>query len=172
MNLSFYSHFLLFHQTFIVILTFFMNLKSWLQQKISTSTFMINLSNLKYFVFQLSSHTHTHIYIYIVISVWYIFLVIIYIYIYIYIYIDTYLVVHYRLYTFFLHIFVNPFELPYWSYDIRQESVDKPSIIRYFPRTFCPTLGHLLWRMYYKSNVTFVCTLLLCKNEHLYCCIV
>ena len=31
---------------------------------------------------------------------------------------------------FCLHIFfVNPLELPYWSYDIRRELVDKPSII-------------------------------------------
>ena len=26
--------------------------------------------------------------------------------------------------------------------------------------------------MYYKSDVTFICTLLLCTNERLYCCIV
>ena len=44
-------------------------------------------------------------------------------------FIDTYLIEHYRQF-FCLHIFfVNPFELPYWSYDIRQKLVDKPSII-------------------------------------------
>ena len=69
------------------------------------------------------------------------------------------------------HIFfVNPLELPYWSYDIRRELVDKPSIISYFPSTFCPTLVHHQGRMSYKSDITFVCKLLLCKNEHLYCC--
>ena len=75
---------------------------------------------------------------------------------------------------FCVHIFffVNPFKLPYWSNDIRRELVDKSSIISYFPSTFCPTLGHYQGRMYYKSVVTFVSTLLLCKNEHLYCCIV
>ena len=61
--------------------------------------------------------------------------------------------------------------MPYWSYDIRLELFDKLSIISYFPSTFCPTLGHHQWRMYNKSDVTFICTLLLCKNKHLYCCI-
>ena len=74
----------------------------------------------------------------------------------------------------FVYIFfVNPFELAYFSYDIWRELVDKSSILSYFPSTFCPTLGHHQGRMYYKSDVTFVCTLLLCKNEHvciLKCC--
>ena len=82
-----------------------------------------------------------------------------------------YLIKHYRhfLSTYF---FVNLFDLPYLSYDIWWELVDKSSIISYFPSTFCSTLGHHQGRMYYKSDVTFVCTLLLCKNERLYCCIV
>ena len=86
-------------------------------------------------------------------------------------FIDTYLIEHNRhfLSTYF---FVNPFELPYWSCDIRRELVDKSFIIRYFPSTFRPTLGHQQGRMYYKSDVTFVCTLLLCRNERLHCCIV
>ena len=86
-------------------------------------------------------------------------------------FIDTYLIEHNRhfLSTYF---FVNHFELSYWSYDIWPELVDKPFIISYFPRTFCPTLGHHQGRMYYKSDVTFVCALQLCKNERLYCCIV
>ena len=100
------------------------------------------------------THTHTHIYIY-----WQHF------------FIHTYLIEHNRhfLSTYF---FVNPFELPYWSYDIRWELVDNPSIISYFPSTFCPTLDDHQGRMYYKSDVIFVCTLLLCKNERLYFCIV
>ena len=69
---------------------------------------------------------------------------------------------HFLLSTYF---FVNPFELPYWSYDIRLELVDKPSIISNFPSTFCPTLGHPHVRMYYKREVTFVYTLLLCKKS-------
>ena len=68
------------------------------------------------------------------------------------------------------YFFVNPFELPYRSYDIRQEMVYKPSMISYLPSTFYPTLGYHQGRMYYKSDITFVCILLLCKNERLYCC--
>ena len=65
-------------------------------------------------------------------------------YIYIYwqnFFIDTYLIEHNRhfLSTYF---FLNPFELPYRSYDIQQELVDKPFIISYFSSIFCPTLGH------------------------------
>ena len=36
---------------------------------------------------------------------------------------------------FYIHIFCQPFELPYRSDDIRRESVNKPSIIRYLPST-------------------------------------
>ena len=97
------------------------------------------------------AHTHTHKHIYI------------YIYIYIWLNIRN---------IFAFVFFVNPFKLPYQSYDIRQELVDKPSIISYFPSTFCSTLGHHHGRMYYKSDVTFVCTLLLCKNGRLCWCIV
>ena len=100
---------------------------------------------------------------------------IIYLSIYIYIYwqhffIDTYLIGHNR-YFLSTYFFVNPFKLLYWSYDIRWELVDKPSIISYFLSSFCPTLGHHQGRMYYKNDVTFLCTLQLCKNERLFCCI-
>ena len=89
----------------------------------------------------------------------------IYIYIYIYwqhFFIDIYSIEHNRhfLSTYF---FVNSFELLYRSYDIWRELVDKPSVISYFPSTFCQTLGHHQGKMYYKSDVTFVCRLLLCK---------
>ena len=43
--------------------------------------------------------------------------------------------------------------------------VDKFSIISYFPSSFSPTLDHHQVRMYYKSDITFVCTLLLCKKS-------
>ena len=75
-----------------------------------------------------------------------------YIYIYIYIFWQHY-------------FFVDSFILPYWFYNIRQELVDVSSIIIYFPSSFCPTLGHHQGRIYYKSDVTFVCTLLLCKKK-------
>ena len=39
------------------------------------------------------------------------------------------------------YFFVNLFELPYWSYDIQQELVDKPFIISYFPKYFLPNFG-------------------------------
>ena len=93
----------------------------------------------------------------------------IYIYIYIYIYrqhffINTNFVEHNRhfLSTYFL---VDPFILPYWFYSIWRQLIDIFSIIVYFPSTFCPTLGHHQGRMYYKSDVTFICTLLLCKKS-------
>ena len=81
-------------------------------------------------------------------------------------FIDTYLIEHNRhfLSTYF---FVNPLELLYRSYNILRILVDKPSMIRYFPSTSCSTLRHHQGRMYYKSDVTFVCTLLLCKNKRL-----
>ena len=90
-----------------------------------------------------------------------------YIHIYIYwqdFFIDTYFVEYIRhfLSTYF---FVDPFILLYWFYDIRQELVDVSSIIIYFPSTFCLTLGHHQGRIYYKSDITFVCTLLLCKKK-------
>ena len=84
----------------------------------------------------LYAHTHTHIYL-----------------------------IEYNWHFLSTYLFVNPFELPYWSYDIRRELVDKSSIISYFPSTFYPTLGHHQRRMYYKSDITFVCTLLLCKKK-------
>ena len=34
------------------------------------------------------------------------------------------------------YFFVNPFELPYWSYDIRLELFDESSRVSYFPRNF------------------------------------
>ena len=67
--------------------------------------------------------------------------------------------------TYFL---VDPFILPYWFYGIRQELIDIFFIVVCFPITFCPTLGHHQERMYYKSDVTFVCTLLLCKKKSIW----
>ena len=107
------------------------------------------------------THIHTHIYIYIYIYVcgW--------LYIYIYIRsISSLLNISLNIIDIFVYIFfINLFELPYWSYGIRLELVDTSSIISNCPSTFCPTLGHHQRRMYYKSDVTFVCTLLLCKKK-------
>ena len=64
--------------------------------------------------------------------------------------------------TYFL---LDPFILLYWFYHIRRELIDIFSIIIYFPSTFCPTLGHHQERMYYKRDVTFVCTLPLYKKS-------
>ena len=83
----------------------------------------------------------------------------IYIYVYIYIFIYTYLIEHYRHYDIWRK---------YYRHDIRRQLVDKPSVISHFPSTFRPALSHHQERMYYKSDVTFVGTLRLCKNERLY----
>ena len=69
------------------------------------------------------------------------------------------------------YFFVNPCQLPYRTYDTWRELVNKPSIISYFPSIFCLTSGHQQGRMNYKIHVTFVCTLLICKNKRLYWCI-
>ena len=55
--------------------------------------------------------------------------------------------------TYFL---LDPFEFPYYFYRIRGELIYVLSIVVCIPRTFCPTLGHHLRRIYYKSDVTFV----------------
>ena len=114
----------------------------------------------------MSRFIYIYIYIYIYMQYIWIFL---YIYIYIYIYwqhffININFVEHNRhfLSTYFL---VDHFILPYWFYWIRRELVDVSSIIISFPSTFCPTLGHHRRRFYNKSDVTFVCILLLCKKS-------
>ena len=61
----------------------------------------------------------------------------------------------------FVHIYIYIYIYIY----IQQGLVDKSSIIIYFPSAFCLTLGHHQRRMYYKSDATFVCTLLLCKKS-------
>ena len=79
-------------------------------------------------------------------------------------FINTYFVEHKRhfLSTYFL---VDSFTLPYSFYNIRRELVEVSSIIIYFPSTFCSTLGHHQGRINNKSDVTLVCTLLLCKKK-------
>ena len=82
--------------------------------------------------------------------------------VYIYIF-NTNCVEHNRhfLSTYFL---VDPFILPYCFYCIRRELIDVFSINVYIPSTFSLTLGHHQERIYYKSDVTFVFALLLCKS--------
>ena len=90
-----------------------------------------------------------------------------------YIYIDIYVCVCIYIYIyiqisfniidiFCLHIFL--FIRSYCRIAIRQELMDVFSIIVYIPRTFYLTLGHHQGRIYYKSDVTFVFALLLCKS--------
>ena len=55
--------------------------------------------------------------------------------------------------TYFL---LDPFEFPYYFYRFRGELIYVLSIVACIPSTFCPTLGHHQWRIYYKSDVTFV----------------
>ena len=115
----------------------------------------------------LSLSLYIYIYIYIYIYLYHLY---IYMYnsIYMYIYVYTYLIEHNRhiLSTYFLLILSNcRIDLPIfggnWFINL--------FIISYFPSTFCPTFGHHQGRMYYKSEVTFVCTLLLvCKLIHYY----
>ena len=55
--------------------------------------------------------------------------------------------------TYFL---LDPFVLPYCFYRIRRELIYALSIVVCIPSSFCPTLGHHQWGIYYKSDVTFV----------------
>ena len=81
------------------------------------------------------------------------------IYIYIYIYMSLSII-----YIFCLHIFC-------WSFRIAvlilwySAGIGWCIFHNYFTCTFCPTLGHHQGRIYYKSNITFVCTLLLWKKS-------
>ena len=86
----------------------------------------------------------------------------IYTYIYIYIcifwqhfFVNTNFIKHNRHFmsTYFL---LDLFEFPYYFYRIWGELIYVLSIVVCIPSTFCPTLGHHLGRIYYKSDVTFV----------------
>ena len=93
----------------------------------------------------------------------------IYIYIYIWIFWQHFFIninfVEYNRHFLSTYFLVDPFILPYWSCSIRRELIDVSSIIVYFLSMFCSTMGHHQERMYYKSDVTFVCTKLLCKKK-------
>ena len=82
-------------------------------------------------------------------------------------FINTNFVEHNRhfLCTYFL---VDLFVLPYCFYRIRRELIDVLSIIVYIPRTFCPILGRPQERIYNKSDVTSVFSLLLCNSVFTY----
>ena len=51
--------------------------------------------------------------------------------------------------TYFL---LDPLEFPYYFYRIRGELINVLSIVVYISSTFCPTLGHHQWRIYYKTS--------------------
>ena len=76
----------------------------------------------------------------------------IYIYIYIYIYVNF--VKHNRHFLSILSL-----------YNIRWELIDVFCIIVHIPSTFRPTLGHHQGKVYYKSVVTVVCTLLFVRRR-------
>ena len=72
-------------------------------------------------------------------------------------FINTNFVVYnrYFLSTYFL---VDPFILPYWFYSIRR-GIDWYIFHNcLYPEYFLPDLGHHQGRMYYKCDITFVCT--------------
>ena len=75
-----------------------------------------------------------------------------YIYIYIYIYLLN------IIYIFCQHIFVNPFELLYRSYDIQQKLFDKPSIIflKYFLPNLGPSLGEDIYIYISQSDIYII----------------
>ena len=86
-----------------------------------------------------------------------------------YIYIYIYIIEHCR--HFCVHISVNPFELLYWFYEIRRESVYKLSIINCFPRTLCPILSHHQGWVYCKSDAhththTHICIYMYIYHHH------
>ena len=98
----------------------------------------------------------------------YIYIYIIYIYIYIlcvfgqHFFVNAFLIKQYRpvLSTYFCKLL---FQSPNWFYGVRQELIEEIPIIICYPSTFCLILGHHLGFVYCKSDVTFACTLLLCK---------
>ena len=59
----------------------------------------------------------------------------------------------------FFFFFVNPFELPYRSYDIQCELVDKHSMVSYFPKTL--SLGCIF---------LICCAARICSFFLLFCC--
>ena len=89
-----------------------------------------------------------------------------YIYIYIYIYIQFSLNI---IDIFCLHIFLLILSYCCIYFKVFSgNSLIYFSIIIYFPSSFCPTLGHHQGRVYKKSDVTFVCKLLLCKKKSIW----
>ena len=80
----------------------------------------------------------------------------------VYIFVNKYLIKQYR-HPLSTDFCIYPFELPHQYYGSQWELVYKPPIINWFPSTFYQILGHHQGCVYCKSNVTFACTLLLCK---------
>ena len=100
------------------------------------------------------------------------------IHIYIYIYVILQFIIHMRLYIYIYiylikqyrqilstYLCICPFQLPHWFYGngIWWELVDENPITNCFSSTFSPILGHHQGCVYSKSDLTFACTLLLCK---------
>ena len=85
---------------------------------------------------------------------------------YIYVYIYANFIKHNRHFmsTYFL---LDPFEFPYYFYRILGKLIYVLSIVVRIPSTFCPTLGHHQWRIYFKSDVTFVLAYYYCVRASL-----
>ena len=87
-----------------------------------------------------------------------------YIYIYIYIYICIFRqhffvnanFIKYNRHFMSTYFLLDPFEFLYYFYRIWGKLIYVLSIVVCIPSTFCPTLGHHQWRIYNKSDVTFV----------------
>ena len=77
-------------------------------------------------------------------------------------YIYIYFIEQYR-HVLSTYFFICPFQLPNWFYAVQWELVDETPITNCYPSTFCLILGHHQGCVYCKRDVTFACTLLLCK---------
>ena len=77
-------------------------------------------------------------------------------------FINAYFIEQYR-HLLSTHFYICHFQLPHWFYGIWRELVDETPITNFYLSTFCLILGHHQGCVHCKSDVTFVCTLLLCK---------
>ena len=81
-----------------------------------------------------------------------------------YIYIYIYLIKQYR-HRLFTHFCIYPFESPHRFYSIWRELDNKPRIINWLSIAFWLILDHHQGCVYWESDVTFACALLLFKRR-------
>ena len=139
---------------------------------LSNNLTIIPISNPHMYIFTLYTYIYVCVCIYICIYVY----IYIYIYIYTYIYIYIYMYIYMYIYANFIEhnrhfmptcSLLDPFEFPYYFYRIRGELIKVLSIVVCISSTFCPTLGHHLGRICYKSDVTFVLANFYCVRTSL-----